>query len=84
MFFKKSYAGAIIFAARTVITVVFDDISCFLLRVTIYFDPCRGKTYKCDIMQFSFFKVFQFFDFLGLFVFAFVVVSDFGTPRAPF
>ena len=33
--------------------------------MTIYFDPCRGKTYKCDIMQFSFFRAFQFFGFLG-------------------
>ena len=84
MFFKKSYAGAIIFAARTVITVVFDELSCLLLGVTCYFDSCRGKTCKCDIMQFSFFNVFQLFGFWGSFVFAFVVVSDLGTPRAPF
>ena len=39
------------------------DISCLLLRVTINFDPCRCKTYKFDIMQFSCFTVFQFFGF---------------------
>ena len=33
--------------------------------MTIYFDPCLGKTYKCDIMQFSFLEFFNSSILLG-------------------